>query len=204
VELTTERVMSIGIQASSTGGLQASPSTGSRSIHATEKRSKHCDDLANTKQISSFFLDYILPLASAINRDSIPCDFEYTLITAYIPKGIRVVGPQLGQIPTLNKNEFNLGDRNDYSMLAPHRYFMRTTGKKLRIVSQPWIKELAQSTILNVINISHFGRHLEVNTCVKLLFSCYHGGYMWLDRHVTMDLALIHWIIGLSMHGPDP
>jgi hypothetical protein len=34
--------------------------------------------------------------------------------------------------------------------------------------------------------------------------SFYHGGYIWLDRHVTMDMVLIHLITGLSMQGPDP
>jgi hypothetical protein len=78
-----------------------------------------------------------------INYDNIPLDFEYTLITAYIPKGIRVVGTQLGQIQTFKNNDFNLGHRKNYAMLAPHRYLMKTTGKKPHIVSQPWIKELA-------------------------------------------------------------
>jgi hypothetical protein len=49
--------------------------------------------------------DYIPPLAGAVNRDNIPCDFEYMLITVYILKGIRVVGPQLGQIPALKNND---------------------------------------------------------------------------------------------------
>jgi hypothetical protein len=41
VDLMTERVMSVGIQASSTGGLQASPLTARRSSRPTaEKRSK--------------------------------------------------------------------------------------------------------------------------------------------------------------------
>jgi hypothetical protein len=138
--------------------------------------------------------NYIPPLADAVNRDNIPQDFEYTLITAYLPKGIRVVGPQLGHIPVLKNNDFNLRDKKKYAMLAPHRYLMKTTGKKLRIVSQPWIKELAQSTILNVMKIPQFGRHQEVNACVKLLLSCYHGGYLWIDRCVTMDPTLIHLI----------
>jgi hypothetical protein len=126
------------------------------------------------------------------------------LITAYIPKGIHIVGPQLGHIPALKNNDFNLGDRKNYAMLAPHRYLMKMTGKKPCIVSQPWIKELAQSTILNVMKIPHFGRHQEVNACVKLLLSCYHGGYLWLNRHITVDPTLIHLITGLSMQGPDP
>lgn len=40
--------------------------------------------------------------------------------------------------------------------------------------------------------------------CVKLLLSCYHGGYLWLDRRITVDLVLIHWINGLRMQGPNP
>jgi hypothetical protein len=40
--------------------------------------------------------------------------------------------------------------------------------------------------------------------CVKILLSCYHGGYLWLDRRITVDPTLIHKIIGLSMQGPDP
>jgi hypothetical protein len=43
-----------------------------------------------------------------------------------------------------------------------------------------------------------------VNACVKLLLSCYHGGYLWLDRCITVDPTLIHRITGLSMQGPDP
>jgi hypothetical protein len=54
------------------------------------------------------------------------------------------------------------------------------------------------------MNIPHFGRHQEVNACVRLLLSCYHRGYLWLDRRITVDLILINQITGLSMQGPDP
>jgi hypothetical protein len=60
IDLMAEKVMSVGIQASSIGGLQASPSTARRSSRTvTEKRSKHRDDLANVKQIPSVLPDYI-------------------------------------------------------------------------------------------------------------------------------------------------
>jgi hypothetical protein len=108
------------------------------------------------------------------------------LITAYILKGICIVGSQLGQIPLLKNNDFNLGDRKNYAMLVPHHYLTKSTRKKPRIISQPWIKGLAQSTMLNVMKIPHFGHHQEVNACVKLLLSCYHGGYLWLDQRITM------------------
>jgi len=40
--------------------------------------------------------------------------------------------------------------------------------------------------------------------CVQILFSFFRGGYLWLDRHITVDFALIHQITGLSMQGTDP
>jgi hypothetical protein len=130
-----ERVMSARIQASSMGGVQASPSTACRSSRvATEKRRKHHDDLANAKNIPLVFPDYILPLAGMVSHDNVPCDFEYMLITAYLPKGIRTVRPHLGLIPDLKISDFNLGDMKNYVMLAPHRYLTKTTGKKPNIV----------------------------------------------------------------------
>jgi hypothetical protein len=98
-------------------------------------------------------------LVGTVNYDSIPQDFEYKLITTYISKGIHMVGIQLGQIPSLNNNDFNPNERKKYVMLAPHRYLMKMTRKKPHIVSQPWIKDLTQSMILSVMKIPHFGRH---------------------------------------------
>jgi hypothetical protein len=77
-------------------------------------------------------------------------------------------------------------------------------GKKPKIVPKPWTKEITRSTTLNIMKIPHFGRCQEVNACIKLLLSCYNGGYLWLDRCMTVDLTLIHMITGLSMQGLDP
>jgi hypothetical protein len=54
------------------------------------------------------------------------------------------------------------------------------------------------------MKIPHFGRHQEVNACVNIVLLCYHGGYLWLDRCIIVDLMLIHRITRLSMQGPDP
>ena len=54
------------------------------------------------------------------------------------------------------------------------------------------------------MNISHFGKHQEVNACIRLLLSCYHGGYLWLDHRIMVALILINQITGLSMQGPNP
>jgi hypothetical protein len=137
IDLMTERVMSmsIGVQASSMRGLPASPSTahGARpSRPSDEKRTKHRDDLANAKLIPSILPTYIPPLSGTVNRDSVPRDFEYTLVTTYLPKGIRAVRADQDKIAALKFSDFNLGDRKVYNMLTPHKYLTRTKGKNSR------------------------------------------------------------------------
>jgi hypothetical protein len=83
--------MSTGVQASSTRGLQSSPSTAhvsGPSRPLVEKRTKHKDDLENVKLIPSILPKYIPPLAGTVNHHSVPRDFEYTMVTLYLPKGI--------------------------------------------------------------------------------------------------------------------
>jgi hypothetical protein len=94
-----------------------------------------------------------------VSRDSIPRDFNYTVITAYLPKGICAVRPQLERISTLKINDYNLGDHKNYGTLTPHKYLTRTKGKKLKIIPQPWTMDIARSTIPNLMKIPHFRRH---------------------------------------------
>jgi hypothetical protein len=207
IDLMDEMVISTEFQASSTRGVKASPLSARRSgpsQAATKNISKHHDDLANTNLIQSVLPDYILPLVGAVSHDSVSRDFDYTLIIGYLSKGIRTVKPHLERILMLKINDFSLGDCKNYGMLTPHKYLTKTMGKNSKIIPQPWTMDIARSTILNVMNIPHFDRHQEVNVCVKILMSCYHGGYLWLDRCNIVDPTLIHWITGLSMQGLDP
>jgi hypothetical protein len=92
----------------------------------------------------------------------------------------------------LNINDFNIGDHKNYGILTPHKYLTKKMGKNSKIIPQSWTMDIARSTILNVMKIPHFRRHQEVNACIKLLLSCYHGGYLWLDRRIIVDTVLIH------------
>jgi hypothetical protein len=141
----SERVMSVGVQASSTRGVQASPSTfGARpSRPSMEKRTKHRDDLANAKLILTIFPDYIPPLASVVIHDSVPRDFEYTMVTAYLSKGIHAVQAQQDKIIALKFSDFNLRDRKNYSMLTPYKYLTGMKGKNSKIIPHPWMMNLA-------------------------------------------------------------
>jgi hypothetical protein len=211
LDLMTERVMSkrgksIEVQASSTRGVQASPLTAraGTSRASVERRTKHKDDISNVKLLPSILPAYIPPMSGVINRDSVPRDFEYTLVTAYLPKGVRTYCADQDKVTPLKFCDFNLGDRKVYTMLAPYKYLTRTKRKNSKIVPQQWTMNLVHSTLLNVMKIPHFDRHQEVNSCVKLLLASYHEGYLWLNHRITIDMALINRISGLGMQGPDP
>jgi hypothetical protein len=154
--------------------------------------------------VTSILLAYIPPLSYDINRDSAPRDFEYTLVTAFLPKGVHTYRAYQDKVTALNFCDFNLGDHKFYSMLTSYKYLMRNKGKNSKPIPQQWMMNLTRSTFLNVMKILHFDRHQEVNACVKLLLESYHRGYLWLDGHITIDLVLINRIIGIIMQGPDP
>jgi hypothetical protein len=154
--------------------------------------------------IPSIFPKYIPPLSGTMNRDTVPRYFDYAMVTAYLPKGVYAVCADHDKLIALQFSDFNLVDRKVYSILAPNKYLTITKGRNPNIVPQQWTHNLVQSTLLNVMKIPHFGMHREVNACVILLLSCYHGGYLWLDRCITMDPILINQIAWLSMKGHDP
>jgi hypothetical protein len=139
IDLMTERVMSMytGVQSSSTRGLPTSSSTshGAKpSQPSDEKRTKHRDDLANSKLISTILPTYITSLSGTVNLDSMPRDFEYTLVMTYLPKGIHIVFIDQDTILVLKLNDFNLRDHKVYNMLIPHKYLTKTKGNNSKII----------------------------------------------------------------------
>jgi hypothetical protein len=102
---------------------------------------------------------YIPPLGRPVNRDFVPRDFDYVVVTAYLLKGVRAVHVNQEKLTTLKFSDFNLVDRKVYSMLSPHKYLTITKGNNPKIVPQQWTHNLAQSTLLNVMKIPHFRRH---------------------------------------------
>jgi hypothetical protein len=123
IDLMTEREMSnsASVQYSSARTVQSSPSTARRvgpSRPSAEKRTKHKDNLVNANLIPTILPNHILPLAGGVNHDSVPRDFEYTMVTVYLPKGICAVRAKQDKITTLKFNDFKLRDHKIYGMLA--------------------------------------------------------------------------------------
>jgi hypothetical protein len=57
---------------------------------------------------------------------------------------------------------------------------------------------------MNLLEIPHFGRGKDVNACVKQLLARVHGGFLWMDRPVPIDVNLISKLTGLPTDGVKP
>jgi hypothetical protein len=134
----SERGMSTGVQASSLRGVEASPSTARDGTYRAdaELRTKHRDGATNEKLVPTILPAYIPPLSGEINRESVPRGFEYTLVLAYLPKGVRTYYADQDNVTVLKFCDFNLGDCKAYSMLAPSKYLMRNKGWNSKIIPQ--------------------------------------------------------------------
>jgi hypothetical protein len=57
---------------------------------------------------------------------------------------------------------------------------------------------------MNLLDIPHFGHGKHINGCVKKLLARVHGGILWMDRPVPINVDLIAAITGLPMDGEKP
>ena len=54
---------------------------------------------------------------------------------------------------------------------------------------------------MNLLDIPHFGCGKHINACVKKLLLRVHGGILWMDRPVLINVDLIAEITGLPTDG---
>ena len=57
---------------------------------------------------------------------------------------------------------------------------------------------------MKLLEIPHFGRGKDVNARVKQLLALVHGGILWMDRPISIDVELIVEIMGLPTDGEKP
>ena len=55
--------------------------------------------------------------------------------------------------------------------------------------------------IMNLLDISHFGRGKNVGIYVKKLLAWVHGDILWMDRPIQREVAMIVNITGLPIVG---
>jgi hypothetical protein len=111
----------------------------------------------------------------------------------------------LGKVPKMRYVDHDMHDATKFPKLVKENYLINMTeiGPLGRPMIEPvqWIMRLYNSGIMNLLGIPHFGNGKNVSLCVKQVFTCIHGGILWMKRPMQIDVALISKIIGLSTVG---
>jgi hypothetical protein len=67
-----------------------------------------------------------------------------------------------------------------------------------------WENGLETIGILGLLDLPHFGRGQYARICVKQLMEVTHGGDIWLDKLVSIDIEIIANITMFPSWGMDP
>lgn len=136
----------------------------------------------------------------------LPKSAKYPMHLPPMSEDVIEEGDLLANIPQFRYQDYNLQDLEKYPQFQPDQYFIRQIDpitQVEKIVPQDWITSLAPSGLLKLLNIPHFNHSSEVNVVVKLLLSCVHDGYLWLESKIDLNIDLIHRITDLSKVGDD-
>jgi hypothetical protein len=57
---------------------------------------------------------------------------------------------------------------------------------------------------MNLLEIPQFGREKDFIACIKQLLVRAHGGFLWMERPIPIDVDLISKIIGIPTNGMKP
>lgn len=124
---------------------------------------------------------------------SITKQLSYEIITKIVSPGVEIKGDFLGQLNNLKYADHDVRDIAKFPDFSKQNYMdlKPQLGGIVLYEEYNWALGLKESTILNFLDITHFGRNLKVNAYVKKLLSCIHGGTLWLDEKVEITLQLI-------------
>lgn len=150
---------------------------------------------------------YISPRPSTVPKVPLVKNTKYPILLPPMFDDVIEEGDLLGHIPNLQYQDYNLQDTEKFPKFQVDKYLCKKPDLITlieTIVPRDQIEKLAPSGLLNLLKISHFGRSPKLNAVVKILLSCVHEGYLWLDRKIDLNLDVIHKITGLSKASSDP
>jgi hypothetical protein len=123
------------------------------------------------------------------------------------PRGSEGDDEMVGGVDTIKYSDHDIADTVKFPYLAPQNYLeSRGEGPSGAPLLEPaqWILGLYNTGIMNLLDIPHFGHGKHINGCVKQLLARVHGGILWMDRPVPINVDLIATITGLPMDGEKP
>jgi hypothetical protein len=132
---------------------------------------------------------------------------ELAIVMSKIPEGVNVDDEMVGGVEGLKYSYHDVSDAIKFLYLEAQSYLESRgecpSGVPLLEHAQ-WILGLYNTDIMNLIDIPHFGRGKHINRCVKQLLARVHGGILWMDRPVPINVDLIATITGLPTDREKP
>jgi hypothetical protein len=113
----------------------------------------------------------------------------------------------VGGVNAIKKSDHDIPDAIKFLDLVQQNYMdCKGEGPSCVPLLEPaqWILGLYNIGIMNLLYISHFGCSKHINGCVKQLLSRVHGGILWMDRAMSINMDLIVTIIALPTYGEKP
>jgi hypothetical protein len=132
---------------------------------------------------------------------------KYEIVMPKILEGVKVDEDMVGGIETIKYFDHDVVDTVKFSYLVQHNYMESRREGPLGmplLESVQWILGLYNTGIMNLLDIPHFGHGKHINGCLKQLLERVHGGILWMDRPVPINLDLIVAISGLPTDGEKP
>jgi hypothetical protein len=132
---------------------------------------------------------------------------ELVIMMPKIPEGVKVEDEMVGGVDTIKYSNHDVADAVKFLDLVPQNYLeSRGEGPSGVPLLEPvqWILGLYNMGIMNLLDIPHFGCGKHINGCVKQLLARVHGGILWMDRPMPINVDLIATITGLPMDGEKP
>jgi hypothetical protein len=124
-----------------------------------------------------------------------------------IPEGVQTTPTLLGCMEKLRYSDHDVADEGKFPEFAQQVYLdsigIGPFGDPI-LQPKPWAAGLENTGILNLLEIPHFGRGKEVNNCIKQLIAVLHGGFLWMEQPISIDVELITTITGLPSMGENP
>jgi hypothetical protein len=139
------------------------------------------------------------PIARSLRRQA-----ATTVVLLRIPEGEQAMPDLLGCVEKLRYSDHDVVDMDKFPEFARQVYLDNVgTGPFGDPILQPkqWAAGLANTGILNLVDIPHFGRGRDVKNCVKKLMTVTHEGYLWVEELISIDVELISYITGLPSRG---
>jgi hypothetical protein len=126
---------------------------------------------------------------------------------SHIPEGVQVKEDLLEYVEKINYLDHDAMEMDKFPEFTKKVYLQMVGLDPFGApVHQPhqWAVGLEKTGILELLELPHFGIGQFASSCVKKLMVVTHGGDLWLDKLISIDIELIAHIIGLSSRVMDP